>query len=78
MKPTEEYVLQFGGPYDHDYFEVNGADGSIATSSYMTDIKHYSSLKLAELAIAAYRTRNRKGKIRIIRIAQEVVKVDEA
>ena len=50
---TEEYVLQLATSYDHDYIEVRGTDGGYSTSSYMNDVRHYDSLKLARLAVEA-------------------------
>lgn len=77
MQNSEEYVLQFASTYNHDFFVVDGTNGGFQTSSYMSDIKHYGSLELAKLAVKAYRSRNGKEPIRIIRITQEIVKVDK-
>lgn len=74
---TEEYVLQFDESYDHDYLSVKGNDGSYSTSSYISDVSHYDSLKLAKLAVEALHCRYPKVKVRIIRIVLEVVKDDE-
>lgn len=74
---TEEYVLQMAESYDHDYIEVRGTDGSYSQSSYMNDVSHYDSLKLAKLAIEALHCRNPKMKVRIIRIVLEEVKDGE-
>lgn len=71
---TEEYVLQRAESYDHDYIEVMGTNGSYSTSSYMNDVRHYDSLKLAKLAIEALHCRNSKMKVRILRIVIEEVK----
>lgn len=71
---TEEYVLQIAESYDHDYIEVSGTDGSYSQSSYMNDVRHYDSLKLAKLAVEALHCRNPKMKVRIIRIVLEEVK----
>lgn len=74
---TEEYVLQIAESYDHDYIEVRGTDGSYSQSSYMNDVMHYDSLKLAKLAIESLHCRHPKMKVRIIRIVLEEVKEDE-
>lgn len=71
---TEEYVLQIAESYDHDYIEVRGTDGGYSQSSYMNDVKHYDSLKLAKLAVEALHCRHPKMKVRIIRIVLEEVK----
>ena len=71
---TEEYVLQIAESYDHDYIEVRGTDGSYSQSSYMNDVNHYDSMKLAKLAIEALHCRKPKMKVRIIRIVLEEVK----
>lgn len=71
---TEEYVLQIAESYDHDYIEVNGANGGYSQSSYMNDVRHYDSLKLAKLAVEALHCRHPKIKVRILRIAIEEVK----
>lgn len=70
---TEEFVLQLALSYDHDYIEVRGTDGSYSTSSYMSDVGHYDSLKLAELAVEAFHCRN-DSPVKIIRICLEDVK----
>ena len=74
---TEEYVLQIAESYDHDYIEVRGTDGGYSTSSYMNDVAHYDSLKLAKLAVEALHCRHPKMKVRIIRIVLEEVKDGE-
>lgn len=74
---TEEYVLQIAESYDHDYIEVRGTDGGYSTSSYMNDVAHYDSLKLAKLAVEALHCRNPKMKVRIILIVLEEVKDGE-
>lgn len=74
---TEEYVLQIAESYDHDYIEVRGTNGSYSTSSYMNDVNHYDSLKLAKLAVEALHCRNPKMKVRIIRIVLEEAKDGE-
>jgi hypothetical protein len=71
---TEEYVLQTDESYDHDYIEVRGTDGGYSTSSYMNDVKHYDSLKLAKLAVEALHCRHPKMKVKILKIAIEEVK----
>ena len=71
---TEEYVLQIAESYDHDYIEVRGTDGGYSTSSYMNDVRHYDSLKLAKLAVEALHCRHPKMKVRILKIAIEEVK----
>lgn len=71
---TEEYVLQNAESYDHDYITVRGTDGSYSTSSYMNDVRHYDSLKLAKLAVEALHCRYPKHKVRILRIVIEEVK----
>ncbi len=71
---TEEYVLQMAESYDHNYIEVRGHDGGYFTSSYMNDIKHYDSLKLAKLAVEALHCRHPKMKVRILRLTLEEVK----
>lgn len=71
---TEEYVLQIAESYDHDYIEVRGADGGYSTSSYMNDVKHYDSLKLAQLAVEALHCRHPKMKVKILRLTLEEVK----
>lgn len=71
---TEEYVLQRAESYDHDYIEVRGTDGTYSTSSYMNDVRHYDSLKLAKLAIEALHCRNSEIEVRILRIVIEEVK----
>lgn len=73
---TEEYVLQLALSYDHDYIEVRGYDGGYTQSSYINDVKHYDSLKLAELAVAAFHCRH-DAPVRVIRICLEEVKVVE-
>ena len=73
---TEEYVLQRAESYDHDYIEVRGASGDYNTSSYMNDVAHYDSLRLAELAVEALHCRHPKMKVRILRLTLEVVKND--
>lgn len=73
---TEEYVLQMNESYDHDYLEVRGTDGTYSKSSYMNDVRHYDSLKLAKLAVEALHCRNPRTNVRIIRIVLEVVKED--
>lgn len=70
---TEEYVLQNDESYDHDYLSVRGTDGSYSTSSYMNDVAHYDSLKLAKLAVEALHCRYPGIKVRILRIAIEEV-----
>ena len=74
---TEEYVLQIAESYDHDYIEVRGTDGGYSTSSYMNNVAHYDSLKLAKLAVEALHCRRPKMKVRIIRIVLEEVKDGE-
>lgn len=71
---TEEYVLQIAESYDHDYIEVRGTDGSYSTSSYMNEVGHYDSIKLAKLAVEALHCRNPKMKVRILKISIEEVK----
>ena len=71
---TEEYVLQIAESYDHDYIEVRGTDGGYSQSSFMNDVNHYDSLKLAKLAVDALRCRHPKMKVRILKIAIEEVK----
>lgn len=71
---TEEYVLQMAESYDHSYIEVRGHDGGYSTSSYINDIKHYDSLKLAQLAVEALHCRKPKMKVRILRLTLEEVK----
>lgn len=71
---TEEYVLQIAESYDHDYIEVRGTDGGYSQSSFMNDVKHYDSLKLAKLAVEALHCRYPKMKVRILKIAIEEVK----
>ena len=71
---TEEYVLQIAERYVHDYIEVRGTDGGYSTSSYMNDVNHYDSLKLAKLAVEALHCRHPKMKVRILKIAIEEVK----
>ena len=71
---TEEYVLQMDESYDHNYIEVRGCDGGYSTSSYINDIKHYDSLKLAQLAVEALHCRKPKMKVRILRLTLEEVK----
>lgn len=73
---TEEFVLQFAETYNHDYLTIKGTDGSYSTSSYMSDVEHYDSLKLAELAVEAFHCRY-NSPIKIIRIMLEDVKVIE-
>lgn len=73
---TEEYVLQLAESYNHDYIEVRGEDGSYASSSYMNDIKHYDSLKLARLAVEAFHCRH-SSPVKIIRIVLEDVETIE-
>lgn len=74
---TEEYVLQIAESYDHDYISVRGTDGGYSTSSYMNDVSHYDSLKLAKLAVEALHCRNPKMKVRILRLTLEEVKNGE-
>lgn len=69
---TEEYVLQLAESYDHDYITVRGTDGGYSTSSYMSDVAHYDSLKLARLAVEAYHCRH-NSPVKIIRISLEDV-----
>ena len=71
---TEEYVLQIAESYDHNYIEVRGTDGDYSASSYMNDVEHYDSLKLAKLAVEALHCRRPKMKVRILKIAIEEVK----
>lgn len=71
---TEEYVLQMDESYDHSYIEVRGCDGGYFVSSYINDIKHYDSLKLAQLAVEALHCREPKMKVRILRLTLEEVK----
>ena len=73
---TEEYVLQLAESYDHDYIEVRGADGGYSSSSYMNDVRHYDSLKLARLAVEAFHCRH-KSPVKIIRIVLEDVETVE-
>lgn len=71
---TEEFVLQLAGSYDHDYIEVRGTDGGYSTSSYMNDVRHYDSLKLARLAVEAFHCRY-SHPVKIIRIVLEEVEI---
>lgn len=73
---TEEFVLQLAESYNHDYIEVRGESGDYASSSYMNDVKHYDSLKLAELAVEAFHCRH-SSPVKIIRIVLETVKTVE-
>lgn len=73
---TEEYVLQFAETHNHDYLEVDGKTGTGLTSLYMSDVGHYDSLKLAELAVEAFNQRHKnERKIRILRVTMEEVKI---
>lgn len=74
---TEEYVLQIAESYDHDYIEVRGTSGDYSTSSYMNDVAHYDSLKLAKLAVDALHCRHPKMKVRILRLTLEEVKNED-
>ena len=69
---TEEFVLQLSGSYDHDYIEVRCTDGGYSSSSYMNDVAHYHTLKLARLAVEAFHCRH-KSPVKIIRIVLEEV-----
>ena len=69
---TEEFVLQLAGSYDHDYIEVRCTDGGYSSSSYMNDVAHYDTLKLARLAVDAFHCRY-KMPVKIIRIVLEEV-----
>ena len=71
---TEEFVLQLAESYDHDYIVVNGTNGSYSTSSYMNDVRHYDSLKLAKLAVEAFHCRH-SSPVKIIRIVLEDVEI---
>lgn len=73
---TEEYVLQLAESYDHDYIEVHGHDGDYSSSSYMNDVRHYDSLKLARLAVEAFHCRH-SSPVKIIRIVLEDVETIE-
>lgn len=73
---TEEYVLQLAESYNHEYIEVRGEDGGYSSSSYMNDIKHYDSLKLARLAVEAFHCRH-SSPVKIIRIVLEDVETVE-
>lgn len=71
---TEEFVLQLATNYNHDYIEVRGTDGGYSTSSHMSDVRHYDSLKLARLAVEAFHCRH-DTPVKIIRISLEEVEV---
>ena len=74
---TEEFVLQLAGSYDHDYIEVRLTDGGYSSSSYINDVAHYDTLKLARLAVDAFHCRY-KMPVKIIRIVlEEVETVDK-
>lgn len=69
---TEEFVLQLAESYDHDYIEVRLTDGGYSSSSYMNDVAHYDTLKLARLAVEAFHCRYNMP-VKIIRIVLEEV-----
>ena len=74
---TEEFVLQLAGSYDHDYIEVRFTDGGYSSSSYVNDVSHYDTLKLARLAVEAFHCRYNTP-VKIIRIVlEEVETVDK-
>lgn len=74
---TEEFVLQLADSYGNDYIEVRCTDGGYSSSSYMNDVAHYDTLKLARLAVEAYHCRYNKP-VKIIRIVlEEVETVDK-
>lgn len=74
---TEEFVLQLAGSYDHDYIEVRCTDGGYSSSSYMNDVAHYDTLKLARLAVKVFHCRYSRP-VKIIRITlEEVETVDK-
>ena len=71
---TEEFVLQLAGSYDHDYIEVRCTDGRHSSSSYINDVAHYDTLKLARLAVEAFHCRHNTP-VKIIRIVLEEVEI---
>ena len=69
---NEKFVLQLAKSYDHDYIEVRLTDGGYSSSSYINDVAHYDTLKLARLAVEAFHCRY-KMPVKIVRIVLEEV-----